>query len=143
MPETSTHSEAVRDEIAELERLLQEKRDTLAASSESKPEKEVFQEAYRTAFNASTPASDDMSSGTGSLITTQLSQDLAGDLAVVQGSERSQQLGALVQVAMARGVRAAADIARRATPWLVDQLHDTLQDHYFAELVKSGKLKAL
>ena len=86
MPETSIHSEAVRDEIAELERLLQEKRDTLAASSESKPEKEVFQETYRAAFNPPAPASDDTSNASGSMITTQLSQDFAGDLAVVQGS---------------------------------------------------------
>jgi len=141
MSENPTHSEAVRNEIAELERLLQEKRDALHASGEAKPEKELFHETYKTAFGE--PPAPVEGSTSGSVITNQLPQDLAGDLAVVQGSERSQQLSALVQIAMANGIRAAADIARRATPWLLDQLHDTLQDTYYDELVRTGKLKAL
>lgn len=49
----------------------------------------------------------------------------------------------LVEIAFTKGIRAAADVARHATPWLLDQLHDALQDHYYEKLVRAGKLKAL
>lgn len=126
-----------REEIAALERLLATKRQSLAAEGTKQEERETFREAfretYREAFTPS-PASTPAPAPPPHLVAQ------ADDL---KSKERQEQLEALVAYAFSDGVRNAVELARHATPWLMDELHDTLQDRYYEELVQARRLPPL
>ena len=69
--------------------------------------------------------------------------ELAQHSSVLKTQDRETQLETLVGIALTKGVIAAAEIARHATPWLLDELHDRLQDRYYDQLLRANKLKAL
>lgn len=129
-------------EIAELERLLAEKKQALAAEGKAIEDREVFQEAYRETFREETrPSISQPKYGTQTAPLTP--QELKTHALEVLTADQAQQLNALIEIAFTKGIRVAADVARHATPWLLDQLHDKLQDQYYEKLVQIGKLKAL
>lgn len=130
-----------------MERLLEDKKNALAAEGEQAEEKAVFKEAFHETYGetlapvAASPVAP----------ATPLPQAAkpAANAAYIRQMEalktkaREEQLQDLVTVAMTRGVKAAADMAREATPWLMDELHDRLQDRYYQQLVELKKLKML
>ncbi len=126
-------------EIAELERLLQEKKQALAQEGEAVPEHEIFRETFRERYGeALSPMAPAMQPP------PVLPQDeLTRHTEELKVKEREAQLEALLGVAFTKGVPAAAEVARHATPWLLDELHDRLQDRYYEHLIQMGKLKPL
>ncbi len=142
MPEIIPGGEKTpHQEIAELERLLAEKKQALVTENEPKPERELFRETFREAHaeSFSPPSSTPPSQPTSVLPPDEVAKH-ASDLAAL---EREEQLESLIALAFSKGITAAAAVARRATPWLMDELHDRLADRYYQHLLASRQLKAL
>lgn len=141
MAEPGAEHQALQREIAELESLLREKRGAMGV--EQTPEREAFREAfhekYRESFAPAPPSSAPTPTPP-----PPLPQDIAGHhAAVIAAPEDKEKLEALIGIALTKGVRAAAEVARRASPWLMDELHDVLQDQYYDHLIQTKQLKAL
>ncbi len=138
---TSGQEKNPLQEIAELERLLEEKKKALEAEGKKVEEKEAFKETFRETYGgalappAVTPAQPPPSAPLKSFAAKR-----ADDL---KSKERERQISDLVAMALTRGIGAAADAARQTTPWLMDELHDRLQDRYYEELIQRKKLKQL
>ena len=139
-PESTPHQE-----IAELERILREKRQALAVEGRTAPERETFREAFRETYGeALMPKAPAPSASSGPAPPPALAPDeTARHTDDLKSQEREEQLEALVAVAFSKGVAAAADLARRATPWFMDELHDRLCDRYYEHLLTARRLKAL
>ncbi len=127
------------EEIAALEQLLAEKKQALAAEGKNIPEREVFREAFRESFREAPAPSANIA-----VLPSSLSSDeLAKHAEDVLAKAREEQVDALIEIALRKGVRAATHVAMHATPWLMDELHDRLQDRYYDQLIQLRKLKAL
>ncbi|RJQ37190.1 hypothetical protein C4552_01685 [Candidatus Parcubacteria bacterium] len=124
------------NEIAELESLLAQKRASLERAGEAGEEKEAFGETFRERYGEAFAPPPAASPGQ----TTPPPAPPHDQVAAVQTAPEDQQVAALVEIALTKGVRAAAEVARHATPWLLDELHDRLQDRYYDELVRARKL---
>jgi len=139
MAEPGAEHEALQREIAELESLLREKRG--AMSVEAAPERETFREAFHEKYGESFAPTAPSDTPTPP---PSLPQDIAGHhAAVVAAPENKEKLEALIHIALTKGVRTAAEVARRASPWLMDALHDVLQDQYYDRLIQAKQLKTL
>lgn len=151
MPEpTPTHEKTTAQEIAELERLLEEKKRVLAAAGREREEKDVFKETFRETYGAafSPPSAakralppQPVSQSTP--LPTLSADELDKHAEELKTKAREEQLNDMVTLALTRGVKAAAEVARHATPWLMDELHDRLQDKYYEQLIEFKKLKPL
>lgn len=140
MPQDGKPSgETLPEEIRELERLLEEKKRVLAEKGEEREPREVFREVFRekyplpTAEKIAPPpvgALPEPPSGT-----TQKREDDAIK------KEREEEIAALIEISFEQGVRQAVDIAKRTSPWLLDELHDRLTDEYYQKLVQSREVK--
>ena len=141
MAEPGAEQGILQREIAELESLLREKRAAVGAENAPENEREEFREAFHEKYGESfapAPPSDTPTPP------PPLPQDIAGHhAAVVAAPENKEKLEALIHIALTKGVRTAAEVARRASPWLMDELHDTLQDQYYDRLIQAKQLKAL
>lgn len=130
------------EEIAELERLLEEKRQALAAEGKAIEEREAFGKTFRERYGEAL-ATAPPPSPSAILPLVLPADELTRHAEALGGKERQEQLEHLIALAFSKGVRAAADVARHATPWLMDELHDTLADRYYRQLIESRQLKAL
>lgn len=138
MTELTPEHEALQREITELESLLREKRG--AAGMETAPEREEFREAFREKYGESFAPAPTPSTAVPAVPPS----DIAGhQQAVTVAPEDEKKLETLIGIALTKGVRVAADVARSASPWLMDELHDRLQDHYYDRLIQAKQLKAL
>ncbi|MBI4137712.1 MAG: hypothetical protein HY472_00500 [Candidatus Sungbacteria bacterium] len=137
------------DEIRELERKLEEKKRALASGGEAAPpEKEVFREVLRERVEdlraraqstASVPASDQTSQiGSGA---TDDQKKRTDDLK--KEERRKEQIKALIELALKKTIEEAVRAAQRATPYLLDELHDHLVDDYYDKLVSLRKITPL
>lgn len=130
------------EEIAELERLLAEKRQALAAEGKAIGEREAFGETFRERYGeALAPAPPPSPSAAPP--PAPLAEEISRHAEALGAKGRQEQLEHLIALAFSKGVRYAADVARHAAPWLMDELHDTLADRYYRQLVESRQLKAL
>ncbi|MBI2055350.1 MAG: hypothetical protein HYT42_00435 [Candidatus Sungbacteria bacterium] len=127
-------------EIAELERLLAEKRKTLELEGQSAEEKEVFKEAFRETYGEVLAPKTPVVNQPQPVLPAEELDKRAEEL---KTKEREEQLESLIALAVTKGVTAAAEVARQATPWLMDELHDRLRDKYYEHLIAARKLKAL
>ncbi len=147
MAELPSHQEHTpHQEIAELERLLEEKRQALAAEGKALEEREAFKETFRERYGealAPPPAGGAPAAPTAASPPAPPADELARHAQALGAKERAEQLEHLIALAFSNGVRYAADVARRATPWLMDELHDRLQDQYYQKLIELKQLKAL
>jgi hypothetical protein len=139
------------DEIKALERKLAEKKRTLGESSppspaaESPREKELFREVVRehiveSRTGASAPAAGvhiSPSASAGGVPPAGPVPDASGAAA------REQTVQTLVEYALTHTIEAAVSRAERETPYLIDELHDRLVDHYYEKLVQLRKLDTL
>ena len=141
MPEINISQEKTpHQEIAELEKLLAEKKKALEFEGKPAEEKEVFKEAFRETYGEvlapKTPIAGQQSAALPPDELTRHAEEL-------KTKEREEQLNQLITLAVTKSVAAAAQVARQATPWLMDELHDRLQDKYYEHLIAARKLKAL
>lgn len=148
MPEPISNQEKVTSqEIEALERLLEEKKKALAAEGRAVEEKEAFKETFREAYgevlSPTAPTAAPAPTVNPPSQATLPPDELKRREEELKTKEREEQLGDLVTVAMTKGIPEAAALARRTTPWLLDELHDRLQDRYYNHLVELRKLKAL
>jgi len=130
-------------EIRELERKLEEKKREFAAQPEQQPEeKEIFREVLRghieearQSLGVSTNAPS---------VTHRLSDDLKKKADEVKKEEvREEQVRQLIEIALTKSIQDAVKVAKNATPYLLDELHDHLVDDYYDKLVQLRKIKAL
>ena len=128
-------------EIAELERLLAEKKQALAVEGKVSPEWDIFRETFRETHGESflpqafTPPPTS--------VPPLPPDEVAKHTSALASQKREEQIESLIALAFSKGVAAATAVARHATPWLMDELHDRLADHYYQHLLTSRKLKAL
>ncbi len=139
-------SASAEEEILELERKLEEKKRELAESgAASAEEKEVFREVLREHVEEARPqAPAEAPSVSAPSVTHVLADDLKKKVDEVKKKElREEQVRELIEFALTRTIQDAVKVAERATPWLLDELHDHLADDYYEKLVQLRKLKAL
>jgi len=127
-------------EIAELERMLVEKKQALAQEGRVMEEKEAFREVFRERHGKTLAPQTPVTVQPQPALKP---DELAQQAEALKAKEREEQLEDLIALAFSKGVRAAADLARHATPWLMDELHDRLQDKYYEHLIQAKRLKAL
>ena len=66
------------------------------------------------------------------------------DTSDLKNKSRAEQLGALVKLALSDGLDKAIGVANGLNnPAILDELHDTLVDSYFNQLVQMGVIKLL
>ena len=135
------------EEIQELERRLEEKKRILTESGKEVPqEKEVFREVLKEHIESVKPSAKEGEFAVSPLAgaTPGLSGDLQGRAdGLKQKEEREEHVRELIEIAMAYGIESAVKIAREATPYLLDELHDHLVDDFYEKLVASRKIKEL
>lgn len=128
------------EEIAALEQLLAEKKQAFETEGKNVPEREVFREAFRESFHGAIAPSIK----TAAPFASPLSDDeLAKHADDVLAKAHEERVDALIEIALEKGILAATHIAKHATPWLMDELHDRLQDRYYDQLIQLRKLKAM
>ncbi len=130
--------ETLPEEIRELEHLLEEKKRFLAEKGEEREPREVFREIFREKYPL--PTEEKIAPPqVGALPqppfgTTQKREDDAVK------KERKEEIAALIEISFEKGVRQAVNIAKRTSPWLLDELHDRLIDEYYQKLVQSREV---
>lgn len=141
MTDDASAEKTPHQEIVELERLLAEKRQALEREGDTTPEREreAFREVFRESFGEHLNPQRTLQP----LPATLAPGELAGHADALKEKAREEQIEHLVGIAFTKGVRAAADVARHATPWLMDELHDRLQDRYYEHLIQARQLKQL
>lgn len=127
---------SVEREIRELEKLLEEKKRTLVERGEKPDAKEVFREAFKEKYaEAFKPVTSSPSTPPAVSISP---------TAKARGTARAkaeEELQYLIRLSFEKGVRAAADVAKRENPWLLDELHDRLVDEYYQKLVQARQIE--
>lgn len=126
-------------EIAELSRLLEEKKKAFEAQGEQKEHKEIFQEVFSEKYKEALPPPS--GGGLGGSVTSAPRAMASDD--PQHKVLHEQQLQALVDFALTHGLMNAVARANRETPWLLDALHDRLADEYYQKLVQAKEIKAL
>ncbi|MBI2640314.1 MAG: hypothetical protein HYW91_00290 [Candidatus Sungbacteria bacterium] len=137
---------SAEEEILELERKLEEKKRELAESGAAPvEEKEVFREVLREHVEEARPqAPGEGPAVLAPSVTHVLADDLKKKADEVKKKElREEQVRELIEFALTRTINDAVKVAERATPWLLDELHDHLVDDYYEKLVQLRKLKQL
>ena len=137
-----------RQEIAELERLLEQKKGSLAESGGGKPEREIFGEAFRETYGevlgrGSPAAPPQPAAGRVGPPPPVPLDEVKRQAEAIKSKAAEEQLEHLIAIAFSKGVSAAAEVARHAAPWLMDELHDRLADRYYQRLVDAKRLKQL
>jgi len=62
----------------------------------------------------------------------------------IKDAPKERQVELLIQMAMDKGIIESVVIAKNLdNPYLLDEFHDALIDHFYNELVKRGKLKQI
>ena len=130
MPELHSAVPAEHINEAELLRRFDEKKRLLETVGGKSEAKEIFREAFREhAAIVAPPSSGATPSPAAS------APPVSGHL-----HHGDPELGALVGLALDKGIGAAVRKAQSEMPYLIDALHDELADHYYEKLVASGKL---
>ena len=138
------------DEIKELERKLQEKKQQLSENLQSEalpPEKEVFKEVLQKHIEeervALAPA-ESPATGSAPAVTHILSDDTQAKADEVKKKEtREEQVKGLVEIALTKSIRDAVKVAHGFNPYLLDELHDHLADDYYDKLLALRKIEKL
>ena len=135
---------SAEEEIRALEQKLEEKKRALAeAGTSPQEEKEIFREVVRehVAESAAEQGAPASAVPLSPLPPTNATQKPADDKATIDAREK--KIVALVEYAMTHTIEAAVKMAEAESPYLVDELHDRLADHYYEKLVQLRKLEQL
>jgi hypothetical protein len=126
----------LEQEIQELETRLREKKEAFEQGNEQKPEKEVFKETFREHFDKQIKATPSPAAPT-----TQ-NAPAPQVKAPPHEPEKEPEVSRLVEIALGKGIAEAVEEAKKTeNPHILDDLHDTLVDHYYNELIKRGIIK--
>ena len=129
------------DEIRDLERRLEEKKKAFAATGEKTPEeKEMFRETLKERVEELAPSEERMpghSSITPHPSGAKTKKDFDDE------KEREEQVQALVEIALTKGIFEAVRIARATSPYLLDDLHDHLADDFYDKLIALRQINQL
>ena len=148
------------EEIRELEEKLAEKKREIAARGavfsgapegaprQERGEKDLFREVVREHIGEMEPLPAPAASAGEPLISALRSAPAPSSAPSApqnpqNDQTREEQLKALVEFAMARGISAAVEKAEAQSPYLLDALHDRLADEYYEKMVVLRKLKSL
>jgi hypothetical protein len=146
MAQEVTYGSSPEEEVRELERKLEEKKRELAKKPAEQPEeKEVFRDVLRGHIEEVRKMPVEGQGGGGAPpVAHRLTDDLkkkADELK--KEEEREAQVQRLVDIALTKSLQEAVNVARAATPYLLDELHDHLVDDYYDKLVTLRKVKEL
>lgn len=132
------------DEIRELERQLEAKKQELAGKQAELPEeKEVLREILQRQVEEARAGGEE-SDTTAPAVTHVLTDDLKKQTDEVKKKEnREEQIKHLVETALTRSIKDAVKVAQKASPYLLDELHDHLVDDYYDKLLALRKIKKL
>ena len=133
--DAKTPGEALPEEIKELEQMLEEKKRALAERGEEREHKEVFREAFKEKYSGEFKVAPPPPLPPPPRPPAAKPQDAAAR------SAREEEIQTLIRISFEKGVRAAADIAKRENPWLLDELHDRLIDEYYQKLVQAKQIQ--
>ncbi len=130
--------EGARQEIAELERRLQKKKEAVGMT-DMKNDKEVFKEVFRERFNEladSVRAAGDAQSSP--VANTKRDDD-------VKGVKKEEEMKALLYMAFEKHPKDAIQTALslEGGEYLLDELHDRLADQYYDKLLEFQKIKRM
>ncbi|MBC7073842.1 hypothetical protein H5T58_00395 [Candidatus Parcubacteria bacterium] len=121
--ETLSEFEEIKQRIQELERKLEKIPDK--AEKEELIKKEIKQ--YLEELQKSTLS---------------VSPHLRDELKEIQAFSQTEQVGALVTLALEKGIKKALFVAKKLkNPAILDEFHDVLIDRYYQMLVKKGLIK--
>lgn len=150
MVEQQVKTTSPEEEIRELERKLEEKKQELLRTSgeaalphtEKQLLKEVLREHIEEEKKGAGPAEG--FSGNAPAVTHVPTDDPKKQADDVRKKEnREEQMRHLVEIAMTKSIRDAVKIAQASTPYLLDELHDHLVDDYYDKLIALKKIKKL
>ncbi len=127
-------------EIAELERLLEEKKRALGKEKGAPLEqKEMLREIVREEF---TPEREDISAASPPPAAAHTHPQDADSVTEIQALPEDQRLHALVDMVFTKGIYKAVHLTQRMNdPYLTDAFHDALVDALYEELVRRGVMK--
>jgi len=127
------------EEIAELERILAEKRQELEEKKEIKPEKEIIKEIIKE--RAEEPALP-KAVPSAKKATLPPKQVIVKKAKEIRREEKERQVQLLTDLAFEKGVIHATEVAKKLDdPYILDEFHDSLVDELYNYLVEQGKLK--
>ncbi|PJE64894.1 MAG: hypothetical protein COU90_00030 [Candidatus Ryanbacteria bacterium CG10_big_fil_rev_8_21_14_0_10_43_42] len=133
-------------EIRTLEEKLREKKHALEGAHESPPsEKEIFNDVFREHIEKAvegTPPEHVNTTAPRPIPAVPAHDYAAPQQTSSHDSDHKEQISALVEIALSKGVSAAVKVARELkNPHLLDDFHDALVDEYYDKLVKAREIK--
>lgn len=148
------HIISPEDEIKELERKLEQKKQELSLGTQapiaagSTEEKAVFREVMREHMGEALPqstqsASPDSVPTAPPVVTGTLQPSAPQHSDPAQGPIREEKLRVLIERALEGTIQSAVDTAAGESPYLLDALHDRLTDEYYDKLVQLRKIEAM
>ena len=137
------YTHTLEQEIRTLEEKLQEKKHALKEKAESPPEKEIFKEVLREHIEKAIAGDSAPTKGAPPTASVQPAPDyVATQQTSAHDADHEEQVLALVEIALAKGVVDAVKVARQLkNPHLLDDFHDALVDEYYDKLVGAREIK--
>ncbi|MBI3273686.1 MAG: hypothetical protein HYZ69_00935 [Candidatus Colwellbacteria bacterium] len=131
------------EEIRALESALEEKKRVFAEQKKEMPEeKEVFREVLREHVEAIKPTTEEKMPFEHPPLSSHPPSGTTDDDAK-KDREREEQVRALIEIALTKGISEAVRIAGLNSPYLLDDLHDHLADDFYEKLVALKKITQL
>ena len=134
------HTPSAEEEIRQLEQKLEEKKRALAENGEAPPEKEMLREVLKEHIEQER-AQGPMSEIPSPTITPPITGQPQTPQQAKDDERRQQEIRALVEHALTKSIKDAVKIAQDESPYLLDELHDHLVDHYYDKLKHLRKIK--
>lgn len=134
------------EEIRELERRLEEKKQELAGRGEAVGEggeKEVFKEVLREHIEGIISEKSAVPAGVPGVIHRFTTTKGRTARQIQDEEEREEKARMLVEIALTKGIHAAARTAQKESSYMLDELHDHLIDDYYDKLIALRKIKEL
>lgn len=137
-----------KEEIADLEAKLAQKKQEAIQAGKTPPEKEMISETLReqVRLQESSSTSENVVAAHTQSDTSNISNLPASGGHSNASDDESEaakhQLETLLSHAFDKGIFSAMKEARKTnSPYLVDKLHDELVDHFYQQLLSSGQIK--
>ncbi|OGZ98219.1 MAG: hypothetical protein A3C07_01705 [Candidatus Sungbacteria bacterium RIFCSPHIGHO2_02_FULL_47_11] len=134
------------EEIRELERRLEEKKREFADRGEEVGEggeKEVFKEVLREHIEGIVSEKSAAPHAVPGVIHRFTSVKGKSAQQIQDEEEREENALRLIEIALTKGIREAARVAQKESPYMLDELHDHLVDDCYDKLIALRKIKEL
>lgn len=132
------------EEIRELERQLEAKKQELAGKQTELPEeKEVLREVLQRHVEEARTGGEEPGGAAPAVIHIPTDDIKVQADEVKKKEKREEQIKHLVEIALTKSISEAVKVAQRSNPYLLDELHDHLVDDYYDKLIALRKIKKL